>query len=205
MQRRKPAGPGAPRRASPGRAAGARADARRATDSVRVSGRPDARRTHDSGRVPGGARPAAAGARPAGPRRTGRPGARAAAAAPPRRLTARAGILMVLLLALALGYTYPVRQLLNQQAEIDRLRAANAAKRESIEELRDKAAMWRDEAYVETQARRRFFMVEPGEEVYVVFDRGELPPPAAGERPAAPSWSTQLWNSVAAADAAPRP
>ncbi|GGJ99709.1 hypothetical protein GCM10010123_32060 [Pilimelia anulata] len=196
MQRRQPAGPGTTRRAGPARAGGARAG--------RTGGTP--RGTAREREPRDGARRAPA-ARPAGPRRApaGRPGTERVSARPPRRLTGRAGVLLLLLLALALGYTYPVRQLLNQRAEIARLEAANAAKRDSIDALKEKKLLWEDEAYVAKEARRRFYMIFPGEKAYVVFDRGPGPATAPDRRPAEPSWSEKLWSSVASADAAGRP
>ncbi|GGK14676.1 hypothetical protein GCM10010124_04060 [Pilimelia terevasa] len=194
MQRRQPSGPAAARRSSPGRGGAARAGRHGARGAARErDARPEARR--------------ASTARPAGPRRAtaARPGTTRTTAGRPRRLTGRAGVLLVLLLALALGYTYPVRQLLNQKAEIARLEAANAAKRENISALRERDLLWSDDAYVVNQARRRFYMVLPGERAYVVFDRGEVPTPGPGRRPAPPSWSDKLWSSVTAADAAPHP
>ena len=117
-------------------------------------------------------RPAARGAearsanRPAAARRDAAGGSRRkrTCAPRPRRFTGRATVLVAVLIALALAYTYPVRVYLDQQADI----APDARRRrrpsEQRSELTDEAAKWQDDEYIETQARERFFMVAPGRE-----------------------------------------
>jgi cell division protein FtsB len=148
--------------------------------------------------------------RPAAARRTGA-GATAAArrtAAPqPRRLTGRATVLVAVLIALALAYTYPIRVYLNQQSDIAEMESAQAVQREKIKELQDQATLWKDPNYIKTQARSRFFMVLPGEELLILLsdpdgaarDAG-LPPPGATP-PEPDPWYDTLWSSIGAANA----
>ncbi|GAA0383843.1 hypothetical protein GCM10009541_28150 [Micromonospora gifhornensis] len=163
-----------------------------------------------AGRAPSAARGAE------GVRSAKRPAARRAAAggvtrlaAPrPRGLTGRATVLIAVLIALALAYTYPVRVYLDQQADIERMEAAQAAQRELIAELTTQAEKWQDKAYIETKARERFFMHRPGEKMVILLedpagaarDAGESGEPTAPVEPDA--WYETLWSSVRAADAA---
>lgn len=113
-----------------------------------------------------------------------------------------------MLIALALAYTYPVRVYLDQQADIERMEAAQAAQRELIAELTSQAEKWQDDAYIETKARERFFMRRPGEKMVILLedpagaarDAGESGQPTAPVEPDA--WYETLWSSVRAADAA---
>lgn len=144
------------------------------------------------------------GARPAG-RRAGAGSAgqttRTSAPRPPGRFTGRAVVLGMVLLALVLSYVYPVRTYLTQQAEISALRGQQQVQRERIAELEALAAKWRDDDYVRIQARRRLFMVRPGESLLIV----ESPDMRAGggtRTGAAPSrpWYDTLWASIRTAN-----
>ncbi|MFG2060592.1 septum formation initiator family protein [Micromonospora sp. NPDC048871] len=163
-----------------------------------------------AGRAPSAARGAE------GVRSAKRPAARRAAAggvtrmaAPrPRGLTGRATVLIAVLIALALAYTYPVRVYLDQQADIERMEAAQAAQRRLIAELTSEAEKWQDEAYIETKARERFFMHRPGEKMVILLEDPAGAARDAGrsgepEVPVEPDpWYDTLWSSVRAADAA---
>lgn len=113
----------------------------------------------------------------------------------------------MVLVALALAYTYPVRVYLNQQSDIARMEAAQQAQRERIDELSDQAARWQDPDFIRIEAKRRFYMVYPGEVPLLVLydpqgaarDSGQTPD-TSGADPADP-WYDTLWSSVQAADA----
>jgi cell division protein FtsB len=113
----------------------------------------------------------------------------------PRRFTGRATVLLVVLIALALGYTYPVRVYLTQQSDIASMEQAQAEQRKRIGELSEQAALWKDKRYIEIQARKRFYMVYPGEVPLVVLTdpegaaRDAGAPPDAGTSQAADSES----------------
>lgn len=133
-------------------------------------------------------------------------GVKRLAAPHPRRFTGRATVLFAVLIALALAYTYPVRVYLDQQADIERMEAAQAVQAAEIAKLEAEAANWNDPAYIKTQARERFFMGEPGEKMMVVLHDPEGAARDAGKSagsaaPAGPStWYDTLWSSVQAAD-----
>jgi cell division protein FtsB len=145
-----------------------------------------------------------------GARRGAPAGAAKRTAAPrPRRLTGRATVLLVILTALALGYTYPVRVYLDQESDIARIEAAQEEQRVRIQGLREEVAKWQDDEYVRIQAKRRFYFVRPGETPLIPV-WGDQDPAAAGD-PAAPAteqdaepWYDTLWSSIRAADEQPR-
>jgi cell division protein FtsB len=132
--------------------------------------------------------------------------ARRTAAPQPRRLTGRTMVLIATLVALALAYTYPIRVYLSQQSDIARIQVAQKAQRLKIDELTVKAGLWQDPAYIRAQAKSRFFMVQPGEELLMVLSDPEGAARDAGRapltEPATPDpWYGTLWGSVRAADA----
>ena len=154
------------------------------------------------------ARIPASRARPAAARRTAAvAGAtKRTVATRPRAFTGRATVLIIVLVVLALAYTYPVRVYLAQESQIAQMQAAQAAQREVIADKAEEVAKWQDDAYVRTQARERLFYVEPGEVPLLVLndpagaalDAGKEPPAAAPDR-----WYDTLWSSVAAANSEP--
>jgi len=197
-QRRTPSGQGPARRA-PGTTAGRPGG--RGTSRVRDTGATRIEPRVSVTRKPRGSRPAAA-------RRTAASGTtKRTVATRPRAFTGRATVLIVVLVVLALAYTYPVRVYLAQESQIGRMEAAQAAQMQVINGLTEEVAKWQDPEYVRIQARDRLFYVRPGEVPLLVLvdpagaarDAGQKPPAA----PAA-SWYDTLWSSVAAANAEPR-
>jgi cell division protein FtsB len=195
-QRRTPSGQGPSRRAGRAERPGPRSSAR-PTVAARVEPRASVTRI-----------PASRVTRPAAARRTAATGATKRTVAPrPRAFTGRATVLIVVLVALALAYTYPVRVYLAQESQIGKMEAAQAAQREKINGLTQEVAKWQDSEYVRIQARDRLFYVRPGEVPLLVLndpvgaarDAGKPLPAAAPDR-----WYDTLWGSVAAADAEPR-
>jgi cell division protein FtsB len=148
-------------------------------------------------------------ARPAAARRTAATGSatKRTVAARPKAFTGRATVLAVVLVALALAYTYPVRVYLAQESQIARMQAAQAAQRAVIAEKAEEVAKWQDPRYVEIQARERLFYVMPGEVPLLVLndpvgaalDAGREPPAATPDR-----WYDTLWSSVEAANSEQR-
>jgi cell division protein FtsB len=146
-------------------------------------------------------------ARPALNRRTVAAGAGPAkrtVAPRPRALTGRATILIVVFVALALAYTYPLRVYLAQESQIAQLQADQAAQRKLIAAKSEELAKWQDPAYIKAQARAKYFYVEPGETPLLVINDPTITAKSnAGKAPAAAPdrWYDTLWNSVRAADA----
>jgi cell division protein FtsB len=146
-------------------------------------------------------------ARPAQSRRTanGASGPAKRTSAPrPRALTGRATVLIVIFVALALAYTYPLRVYLAQKSQIAQLEADQTAKRKQIAVESQQLQKWHDPEYLRAQAREQLFYVRPGETPLLVLndpvgaarEAGKKPPAAAPDR-----WYDTLWSSVRAADA----
>ncbi|MFI6261948.1 septum formation initiator family protein [Micromonospora sp. NPDC051006] len=205
QQRRTPGGQRPARRPGqsgrPGGARSARAPLREA--GVRAEPRGAAGRAPSAARGSEGVRSAS---RPAAARRTAAGGSVKRLSAPhPRRFTGRATVLFAVLIALALAYTFPVRVYLNQQADIERMEAAQAAQEKLIADLSAEAAKWQDPAFIETKARERFYMGRPGEKLVILLNDPEGAARDAGRSaPGAPTtpdpWYDTLWSSVRAAN-----
>jgi cell division protein FtsB len=132
-----------------------------------------------------------------GIRRAAGPARRTRAPRRPRRISGRAAVLGALLIALAFAYAYPVRLYLEQQAQINALRAAQAQQRGRIQGLNDSLAKWNDDEFVIAQARTRFQLVKKGELLYVVVDPAANPSDTQNtESP----WFTQLWSNLSTLD-----
>jgi cell division protein FtsB len=122
----------------------------------------------------------------------------------PRALTGRATILIVVFVALALAYTYPLRVYLAQESQIAQLEAHQAAQRELIAQKSQDLQKWQDPEYLRAQAREKLFYVRQGDTTLVVTndpagaaaEAGQNAPAAAPDR-----WYDTLWSSVRAADA----
>jgi cell division protein FtsB len=151
--------------------------------------------------------PGARNARPAAARRTTATGAtKRTVATRPKAFTGRATVFVVVLVTLALAYTYPVRVYLAQESQIAEMRAAQADQREVIAKKAEEVAKWQDPEYVRGQARARLFYVLPGETPLIILDdpegaardAGKPPPDAAPDR-----WYETLWSSVEAANSEP--
>jgi hypothetical protein len=112
---------------------------------------------------------------------------------------------MLVLMGLLLAYTYPIRVYLSQQAEIARLEQEHAVKMAHIDDLRAERAKWDDPEYVKAQARKRFQLVERGDQTYIVtFDPVAAADDAAAKpaatKAAEPPWYGKLWSSLAEAN-----
>jgi cell division protein FtsB len=180
----------------PGSRTVARAGRTRETAGTRIEARriPPARTTSS---LRSGSRPAAA-------RRAAAAGAtKRTVATRPRAFTGRATVLIVVLVVLALAYTYPVRVYLAQESRIAQMQAAQAAQQAKIKGLAEEVEKWKDEEYVRIQARERFFYVQPGEVPLLVWSDPESVAREQGRSlvPDAPDrWYETLWGSVAAAN-----
>ncbi len=109
-------------------------------------------------------------------------------------------MLAVVLGFVALTLAMPLRTFFTQRAELDQVRAANAAIERENAELTRKVNQQGDPAYVEAQARARLQYVRPGETAFVLEvpgrARAEQERRRAAERAANP-WYANLWDSVA--------
>ncbi len=112
----------------------------------------------------------------------------------------RVGILALVALVIALSLAVPLRSFVRQSGDNAALAAEVAETERSIAQLQSDVDRWRDESYVEDQARTRLSYVYPGETAYIVVDEngstnGELPAKSADQAPTG-SWYERFWSSV---------
>jgi cell division protein FtsL len=91
------------------------------------------------------------------------------------RFTARAAVLITLVLILAVMAVSPVRLYLDQRHQIDRLRQQTAALVKDNQSLQQQMDRLRDPAYLERMARECLGMVRPGETAFVVVPKDGRP------------------------------
>ncbi|MDR7322731.1 cytosine/adenosine deaminase-related metal-dependent hydrolase [Catenuloplanes niger] len=110
-------------------------------------------------------------------------------------------MLIVVLIALALAYTYPVRLYLSQEADIAAMEASQAEQRERIRQLTELVDKWQDDEYVRTQVRNRFYYAHPDETLLIVMNQDAGAAPGTVGLPSAPpetpdKWYDTLWSSI---------
>jgi cell division protein FtsB len=148
------------------------------------------------------------GNRPAASRRPangGRGATKRTVAPRPRALTGRAMVLIIVFIALALAYTYPLRVYLAQESQIAQLEADQAETRDQIVQKSQELQKWKDPEYLRAQAREKLFYVRDGEIPLVVLNDPAGAAAESGRKPPAPApdrWYDTLWSSVRAADSA---
>ncbi len=127
-----------------------------------------------------------------------------AAAARSTRLTGRAGLLAVVICAIALSLAYPVREYIAQRQQIDQLLAQQQTISAQVKALEEQDARLNQTWYVEQQARDELHMCFPGEQCYEVIP-AQPRPAAVSVRKAVPPqpWYARLWQSVRRAAAEP--
>lgn len=108
---------------------------------------------------------------------------------------------------LAVTLVPTLRSLIQQRTETTALQATVAQQRDTVAQLEREAALWRDPAYIELQARERLKFVKPGDRAYTVIglakadaDTTPLPVVAAPMANEASPWYGQIWQSIQIAD-----
>jgi hypothetical protein len=114
----------------------------------------------------------------------------------------------VVFAVLVISYASSMRAYLQQRDHINELKQQIAASKSNIADAEREKRRWRDPAYVEAQARKRFGWVLPGETSYQVLDANgqpltgedELTDPEsiAPDKPKA--WWSKAYASLEAAD-----
>ena len=110
---------------------------------------------------------------------------------------------------LAVTIVPTLRSLVQQRGDAAALQDKVAQQRRTVQQLEREAALWKDPAFIEVQARERLKFVRVGDRAYTVIDpsANEASTPAA-ERPvvaaplanAAAPWYGKVWQSVQIAD-----
>jgi cell division protein FtsB len=169
------------------------------------SSTPRSTASHPAARPDGGGRGGSGGGRGQGGR------AESVQQRVPRLFTVRA-LVMLIVLSIAFVLVFPtLRQYLDQQVQLEQLRAQVAAAEQDNDDLQAELDRWSDPAYVEAQARERLAFVMPGERALRVSDPEVVPEETTGTDTSAgvaveadPSrpWYAQIWDSVQVAGAA---
>ncbi|WP_146069592.1 septum formation initiator family protein [Arthrobacter sp. B0490] len=118
---------------------------------------------------------------------------------PAKTFSGRLLALAVVLVAVIVLLAPSVSRYLQQQGELDALRADIARQQQEQADYQSELARWDDPAFVKQQARERIFLVMPGETRYLVKG-GEGIEDSTGEgsaaEPADLPWVDSLWSSV---------
>ena len=110
---------------------------------------------------------------------------------------------------LAVTLVPTLRSLVQQHGDTAAMGALVEQQRLTVAQLERQAALWKDPAYIEVQARERLKFVRVGDRAYAVIDASKPVSEApAQERPvvAAPianessPWYGQVWQSIQIAD-----
>jgi cell division protein FtsB len=117
-------------------------------------------------------------------------------------------VLVLVVAVLVVSYASSMRAYLDQRSHLAELRAQIATTEDDIAALEREQGRWRDDAFIEAQARERFGWVMPGETSYQVIGRDGEPLSRAEELPAADAalrevpdaWWSKVWDSAEAAD-----
>lgn len=121
---------------------------------------------------------------------------------PAKTFSGRLLALAVVLIAVIVLLAPSVSRYVQQQADVDALRADIARLQDQQANYQSELARWEDPAFVKQQARERIFLVMQGETRYLVKGGGGIEA-ATGEGsaagPADLPWVDSLWNSVARA------
>ncbi|GAB3939357.1 septum formation initiator family protein [Corynebacterium tapiri] len=108
------------------------------------------------------------------------------------------GLVVILIL---LTILVPVKNYFQGRAEIARLEESIVAKQAEKDRLQSELDKYRDDSYIEQEARRRFGVVESGETAWRIIDPRLQPESQATtssqDASVQPKWFEVLWDSVA--------
>ena len=121
----------------------------------------------------------------------------------------RGAILLGILVMLAVTIVPTLRSLVQQRGDAAAMQDRVAEQRQSVQQLERQAALWKDPAFIEVQARERLKFVRVGDRAYTVIDpaadhaSAPVPPRPVVAAPlanAASPWYGKVWQSVQIAD-----
>ncbi|THJ67910.1 septum formation initiator family protein [Arthrobacter echini] len=118
---------------------------------------------------------------------------------PARTFSGRLLALAVVLIAVIVLLAPTVSRYVQQQAEVDTLRAEIAVQEQERAANQSELDRWDDPAFVRQQARERIFLVMPGETRYLVKGGTGIEDSTGEGSPAEPDdlpWVDSLWNSI---------
>jgi cell division protein FtsB len=172
---------------------------------------PSSRRPRGSSRpdragAPRGRRPARSGTPTTGPgrrvRSAGTPVSTVPASKPDlasSKVARQIAILGLVLCAVALSLAYPLRNYLEQRADLAAAVADQRNLEQQVAQLQIQQAALSDPDYIRAQAKERLQYVQPGDTVYVVQapDPGAAAPSDSAEAASITPWYTTLWDTLA--------
>lgn len=121
----------------------------------------------------------------------------------------RGAILLGILVMLAVTIVPTLRSLVQQRGDATALQDKVDEQRQTVQQLERQAALWKDPAYIEVQARERLKFVRVGDRAYTVIDPSnddagappaERPVVAAPMANASSPWYGKVWQSIQIAD-----
>ncbi len=118
---------------------------------------------------------------------------------PAKSFSGRLLALAVVLIAVIVLLAPSVSRYVQQQAELDALRADIARQQQEQAGYQTELARWEDPAFVKQQARERIFLVMPGETRYLVKGGDGIEASTGEGSPVEPAdlpWVDSLWSSV---------
>lgn len=118
---------------------------------------------------------------------------------PARSFSGRLLALAVVLVAVIVMLAPSVSRFVQQEAELDALRADISAQQQDQAAYQSELARWEDPSFVRQQARERIFLVMPGETRYLVKGGGGIEESTGEGSPADPAdlpWADSLWTSI---------
>jgi cell division protein FtsB len=120
------------------------------------------------------------------------------------RLTGRAVVLILVAAALVMSLAFPIREFLAQRSAIAAAEQRVAQLESRVGNLQEQSQRWRDDAFVEEQARERLHYVFPGEKGLVLLSPEDVEDARNPEIRVATdpevAWYDTLWGSVQEAD-----
>jgi cell division protein FtsB len=120
------------------------------------------------------------------------------------RLTGRAVVLILVAAALVMSLAFPIREFLAQRSAIAAAEKQVAQLESRVVNLQEQSQRWRDDAFVEEQARERLHYVFPGEKGLVLLSPEDVEDARNPEIRVATdpevAWYDALWGSVQEAD-----
>lgn len=144
-----------------------------------------------------------------------RPGGRGAARSRPKAHTGgafklastrRAAMLAILVCAMALSVSVPLRTYISQRTELAGQQQRETALVNQVDRLKQREKELSDPAHVEAEARSRLGYVRPGETPYIVEVPPESrtavpkPPPATKDQNKDMPWYERAWKSLMGED-----
>ena len=118
---------------------------------------------------------------------------------PARSFSGRLLALAVVLVAVIVMLAPSVSRFVQQEAELDALRAEIAVQQQDQAAYQSELARWEDPSFVRQQARERIFLVMPGETRYLVKGGGGIEESTGEGSPSDPAdlpWVDSLWSSI---------